>query len=205
MSYFRFKLSILALAFLIGPALQVHAQESEEYKVYDAVVREMFRDGITRFDMNAKVTKIVIRDHTFSEYARSLEREDWDHVKNGIRELTGETIAGYEAARKGESELKAKLDIPFEYVLINDNELRKIFPTGQPGSTLDQWNAFYESYPGSAGYNSFSKVGFDNSKTTALVYFVNWCGPLCGTGTYVLVEKGENGWAVTEAAMMWIS
>jgi len=26
------------------------------------------------------------------------------------------------------------------------------------------------------------------------VYFVNWCRPLCGTGTYVLVEKGATGW-----------
>src|SRR5690606_15530659 len=113
-----------------------------------------------QFDMNAKVGKIVVRDHTVSEYAARPESENWERVKNGIRELTDETIAGYEAARKDESELKAKLDIPLEYVLISDSDLLKFFPTEQ-GRTLEQWNEFYKLYPSSAGYNSFSKVGFD--------------------------------------------
>jgi len=205
MNYSRLKICVIALILLAGAAMQVRAQETdEEYKVYDAVVRGMFRDGVTQFDMNAKVSKIVIRDHTVSEYASSLESENWEQVKNGIRELTDETIAGYEAARKDESNLKPKLDIPLEYALISDSDLRKFFPTEQ-GRTIEQWNEFYKLYPSSAGYNSFSKVGFDKQRKNALVYFINWCGPLCGTGTYVLVEKGENGWTVKNAAMMWIS
>lgn len=205
MNYSRLKICIVTLMLLAGAAVQVRAQQAdEEYKVYDAVVREMFRDGVTQFDMNAKVGKIVVRDHTVSEYAAWPESENWDQVKIRLRDLTDETIAGYEAARKNESDLKAKLDIPLEYVLISDSDLLKFFPTEQ-GRTLEQWNEFYKLYPSSAGYNSFSKVGFDKQRKNALVYFINWCGPLCGTGTYVLVEKGENGWTVKNAAMIWIS
>jgi len=64
---------------------------------------------------------------------------------------------------------------------------------------------FYKLYPDSAGYNSFSRVGYDKGGHYALVYFVNWCGQLCGTGSYVLLENGRDGWIVKESAGIWIS
>ena len=178
-------------------------QSADDYKVYDAVIREMFRDGITRFDMNAKIDQIVIRDRTFSKYARGIAKENWEQVRIRMRSLSDETIAGYESARKSESELKAKLDIPYKYQLISDKQLEKLVP--HPNGPMEHWAEFYKAYPKSGGYNSFSRVGYDKAGRDALVYFVNWCGPLCGTGTYVLVEKGENGWVVKETGGMWIS
>lgn len=186
--------------------LTLHAQGAEDYKVYDAVVRYMFRDGITRFDMSAKVSQIVIRNRTRSEYARNPEKENWDQVKIRLRSLSDETIAGYEAARKSEIELKRDLDIPLRYVLLGDTQLRKIFSSpNEYHRTAEQWQEFYEVFPDSAGFNSFSRVGFDKDRRNGLVYFVNWCGELCGTGTYVHVEKRKDGWVVKEAAGMWIS
>ncbi len=197
---------ILVLAITVASAANLLGQTADDYKVYDAVIRHMFRDGITRFDMNAKVDKIIIRDRTHSAYASGSHRENWEQVKIQIRALTDETIAGYESARKSECELKAKLDIPFKYSLMSDKQLAEIFPNKNDyDKSSEQWNAFYKLHPGSAGYNSFSRVGYDKTGHHALVYFVNWCGPLCGTGTYILVENGENGWVVKETAGIWIS
>jgi hypothetical protein len=181
-----------------------YGQSAEDYKVYAAVIRAMFKDGVTQFDMKAKVDQIVIRDRTFSKYARGDQKEDWEHVKRGMRSsLSEETISGYESARKNESELKAKFDIPYGYKLISDKQLEKVVP--HPNGPWERWEEFYKLYPKSAGYNSFSRVGYDKAKRNALVYFVNWCGSACGTGTYLLLEKGDNGWVVKEAAGMWIS
>ena len=180
-----------------------YGQNAEDYKVYDAIIRAMFRDGVTQFDMKAKVDKIVIRDRTHSEYARNPKKEDWDQVKIRLRTLTEETIQGYESARKGEADLKSKFDIPLKYLLITDKQLKKVVP--HPNGSMESWTEFYKLYPKSAGYNSFSRVGYDKSRRNALVYFVNWCGTACGTGTYVLVEKGESGWVVKDAAGIWIS
>ncbi len=123
-----------------------------------------------------------------------------------LRDLREGTISGYESARQTEVELKPSLKIPFEYSFITDAQLAKIFP---PPRAIDreiaQWTEFYKVYPNSAGHNSLSRVGFDKAGTQALVYFVNWCGIVCGTGNYVLLEKGEKGWAVSQTAMMWIS
>jgi hypothetical protein len=195
---------LLALvALCIGLA---NGQNNDEYRVYDAVIRHMFRDGITRFDMNAKIDKIVIRDRTHSKYASSSKKENWEQVKIRLGSLSDETIAGYEAERQNESALTGKFDISFKYLFIADKELETIFgASGDYDRTMTGWKEFYTKYPASGGYNSFSKIGFDKKRQQALVYFVNWCGGLCGTGNYVLLHKDKNGWTVTKTGMMWIS
>jgi len=198
-----FKFGHLLLLIFVVSASSAIGREAEDYKVYDAVIRHMFRDGITRFDMHANVEKIVIRDRTHSEYAWDPKKENWDQVKIRLTSLTEEIIADYESVRKIETGVKEKLDIPLKYLLITDDKLRKLIP--HPNGSTENWNEFYKLYPKSAGYNSFSRVGYDASRKKALVYFVNWCGFVCGTGTYVLVEKDEKGWSVMETARMWIS
>ena len=206
MTQVRFKIGCLVLTLLVAGIASAWGQDAEAYKVYDAVVRHMFRDGITRFDMNAKIDQIVIRDRTNSNYASGSSKENWEEVKGRLPGLRDETIADYESVRTKEAQLELKLDIPFKYVFITDKRLGEIF--GDPKQydrSFDYWAIFKKAYPGSAGYNSFSRVGFDKARRNALVYFVNWCGELCGTGSYVYIQKGEKGWVVKEAAGMWIS
>jgi hypothetical protein len=196
----------LLLIFLLAIGCSAQAQNGEEYRAYEAVLGHMFKGGVTRFDMNAKIDKIVLRSRTRSEYASDGSKENWEQVQNRLKGLREETISGYESARKTEVELKPDLNIPFEYTLITDAQLAKIFP---PPRGIDreiaQWLDFYKAYPNSAGHNSLSRVGFDKAGTQALVYFVNWCGIVCGTGTYLLLEKDEKGWAVSQTAGIWIS
>ena len=156
MKLFRFKYW-LPLLVVITAAANSFGQWDEDYKVYDAVIRSMFRDGVTRFDMNAKVDKIVIRDRTHSEYAYWPERENWEQVKNRLRTLTDETIQGYEWARKDEAGLTPKFDISLKYLLITDKQLKRVVP--HPNHSVENWTEFYKLYPKSAGYNSFSRVG----------------------------------------------
>lgn len=125
----------------------------------------MFAGGVTQFDMNAKIDQIVIRERTFSEFAWDPKKENWDQVKLRLPFLSEETITGYESVRKTEAKLEAKLDIPFKYVLISDKKLIDIFGnTMIQNSTEETWKDFYEAFPRSAGYNSFSRVGFDKAK-----------------------------------------
>jgi hypothetical protein len=199
-------LMLIAGSILILAVSTFSQERDEDYEVYDAVMQHMFAGGVRQSAMNAKADKILIRDHTNSEYAYGPNREMWDEVKLRLRLLTDEVIADYESKRKGEKELRSVFKIPFEYSLISDGELKKIFGDPREHVKTDQtWTKFYERYPGSAGYNSLSRVGFDKEKRRALVYFVNWCGSLCGTGSYLLLEKIDGNWTVQERVMIWIS
>lgn len=71
-----------------------------------------------------------------------------------------------------------------------------------------KWLAFYEVYPSSGGYYSFSAVGFDPQKTHAIVYMNHSCGMLCGIGGPHFFEKQNGKWRevnVNAEVRVWAS
>lgn len=78
------------------------------------------------------------------------------------------------------------------------------------GSRAPQpWDQFYSRYPDSGGYVVFSAVGFNETKTRALVYIAHYCGNLCGGGSHHFMEKVDGRWRETRpkdvTMCMWIS
>jgi hypothetical protein len=59
-----------------------------------------------------------------------------------------------------------------------------------------EWEQYYRKFPGTRGYTTFSRPGFNAEKTYALVYFRNRCGVLCGGGGYYLLRLLGNRWIV---------
>ena len=60
------------------------------------------------------------------------------------------------------------------------------------------WPAFSRAYPRSKGWHSFSRVGFSKDETEGLVYVQFNCGPSCGNGTYVRVQRDGGSWRVAD-------
>jgi hypothetical protein len=46
----------------------------------------------------------------------------------------------------------------------------------------------------SGNYIQVSAVGFNESKTRALVYVAHYCGSLCGGGRHHILEKADGAW-----------
>lgn len=194
-------------AFLALCSVVVHAQSDEEYKVYDAVIRSRFRQTTTRVDTTVKIDELLIRNRTESTYGRGST--EWPFVKDRLPELLEETITGYKSVEGKEVSLDRRLDLPLPYKLISDKEIKDFFDgVKRPIDLADlnkRWEEFYKKYPDSRGYNSLSRVGFNAKRTQALVYSVNLCGSLCGTGTYYLLVKEQGGWVVRNVAPWWVS
>jgi hypothetical protein len=76
---------------------------------------------------------------------------------------------------------------------------------GVRGSTIgddaDAWQSFRERYPGATGYFAVSAVGYNESKTRAMVFVVYVGGPHSGVGYYNLLERGPNGWQRVNAGL----
>ena len=70
---------------------------------------------------------------------------------------------------------------------------------------VNGWEKFYKRFPDSGGIVGVSRVGFNLETNQALVYVEHGCGDLCGTGHYMLLDKGESGWKVAKRYMSWIS
>jgi hypothetical protein len=191
---------IIAVFSICALAAGAYSQSEDEYQVYSTVLREMFVGDKVTFDTQSKVKQLVILNLTNTNYASSENKENWQQVRLRLPALSDETLADFESKLKNASELKRSFKIDLQYSLINKQQLDEAFTGGE-----DAWTSFYKKFPDSGGYVSLSNVGFNNARDQALVYFVHWCGSLCGTGHYIPLRKKENSWSVLEKGMIWIS
>lgn len=85
-----------------------------------------------------------------------------------------------------------RFQIARPYQLVPSDTLESIF---KRGGIIGGWETFYRLYPGSSGYLTLSAVGFNPEKTVAVVYMGHFCGPLCGSGWFRILEKKDGGWS----------
>ena len=185
---------------------QTAAESSDEYSVYNAVIAHMFAGDKVTFDTQSKVKRVVIRDRTTTDYAWSEKGENWSQVKIRLPKLADDTITNYEANLKTSTELKPAFSFGLTYSIFSKKDYDTVFDAqGDFDRTSKNWESFYKKFPESGGHISFSNIGLNKSGNQALVYFVHWCGSLCGTGHYVLLMKNDNKWLVDSIGLMWIS
>jgi hypothetical protein len=70
-------------------------------------------------------------------------------------------------------------------------DFRALFAAQGP---INGWETFYETYPETPGYLSFSRPAFNAAGTQALVHIELLCGPLCGSGAYVMLALEDGAW-----------
>src|SRR5204862_1604277 len=130
---------------------------------------------------------------------------NWGQVKIRLPTVSDETITDYEANRKPSMPLGRSLNIPLRYILLPQKEYESIFGTAKYHDTTEDWAKFYDRFRDSGGYIGLSNIGFNKARSQALVYFVHWCGTLCGSGHYILLSRTGKEWKVEMAEGIWIS
>lgn len=187
------------LILILSFAPTLFAQSSEEYKVYNAVISEMFAGDKVSFDTEAAVKILLINESLTQNF--DAGSENWDEVKHRLPNLSDETVNDYKSKLKSRHKLKSSFEAKLKYQMLSDKEILGFFD----GELGEGWRKFYKAYPDSGGYISFSRVGFNDANTQALVYFQHSCGSLCATGFYILLDKPDKKWEVRSKGMMWIS
>jgi hypothetical protein len=162
--------------------------DPESYAVYKALIP---------FHLAGK-GRIILRRETFVDRrcfpkGRSLA-EEWKPVVDDFAEQNSRPRT-----------LQAGFDVGRDYMLVPSKEIEAEFIGAKPGD----WSTFYAHYPNSGGFIELSAVGFDSTKTRAIVYGAHHCGGLCGKGAYHLMEKIDGQWHEAKINdveyCMWIS
>lgn len=175
----------------VPPALD----DTEVYAVYASLLTDNWL-GATG---NARL--IIQRETTpYNECLpmRSALEGDWLQV-----------LDNYAAMNAMPRAIQPGRNLPRPYTVLAQADIHRGFdaPYGAPQG--DGWSALRERYPDSRGYLWFSAVGFNATKTRALVYLAYQCGGLCGAGAHQLLEKVDGRWQpaqLPKAAMCsWIS
>jgi hypothetical protein len=166
--------------------------ELEEASVYKGVIEAMYVKEGTKL--------IVLRDYTVpGQLANGSLDEQLQRVAKELPLLSQETITDFVRKNSEAQPLSKSLKLDVDLKLISESETKAIFQGGE------EWQEFYEKYPGSQGILDLSKVAFNREITQALVYVANqgsWKG---GAGFYVLLTKENNAWKIESKYTSWVS
>jgi hypothetical protein len=133
-------------------------------------------------DLGSRGELVVILDHTSSGQMRFLWTDRLNRTSRTERALMF-------LSSLHTSKFESKFSIPAPYKLVPSTE--------SPGySDADQ----HASY----GMMTFSHVTFNHDATRATFYMEHLCG-MCGEGAYIVLEKQDGLWHVTDGAGTWIS
>jgi hypothetical protein len=136
---------------------------------------------------------VIVREDTFTgEPTPQNEEETKKSIQANLPSASSETINNYISVNSVSSKLPSNMNLGVNYVLISTADFLEI--TGSP-NWRDTWR---RKYPNSeVSCITFSKIGFDESHTQALVYVARlWVEE----GYYLLEHNAENGaWKVVES------
>ena len=151
-------------------------EDDEGYRLYSRVIAESW------IWTEAKAESLVIAERTVSsgmclqptgKSAKLLSPALDDYRKRALRKWR----------------LLSRFNLAKPFVLVSEEQLRTYF--GQGGSG---WKAFYKDYPNSGGYLFFSPIGFNANKDIAVLQVNHWCGGLCGSGSFSVLQKKDDEW-----------
>jgi len=156
-----------------GEGVPARSAEADEYAVYRTVVAPLL----------SHATRLVVEELTRNRDVTGLGlRPD---LERAFEDANGLAVA-LDPAR-------FLLDLPVS--LLPDKTARDIFAHRDE----DGWTVFRERYPGAQGLLTLSRVAFDASRQTAVVFVNNQSGWLAGEGAvFVLARRGDGAWVVVE-------
>jgi hypothetical protein len=149
----------------------------EAYQVYSVLLPHEESYGF------AKGT-LVIQKETVSH---SIESGCFDS-KSASR--FRDALTDYSNMQMGKWLLQKNFRIEKSYDLVSSETINLLFKErGVAG-----WQDFYHRYPNSGGFIIMSPVGFNKTKTLAVVYTGSSCSGLCGRWGFHLLEKSDGKW-----------
>lgn len=189
----------VALAACFGHSGNCLAQgppSSEEYSVYAALFRDKSADE--------QHVQLVIADQTAIDHFFSQPASDDLGIQTLIKELPQlekETAVDFLSKNRTSWTLKNEFKLNAEIILITTDERKNFFK----GYIDDGWKLFHTKYPRAGSIDTLSRVGFNQEKTQALIYYGYTCGGLCGQGQYIQFTRKEDRWTIQKEWMTWIS
>jgi hypothetical protein len=179
-------MAISTAAVMLGhpfPAQEAGSSRIDDSEMY-AVYASLLPDEWTVRVAGAKILVFQQETVTYPQCMPSGETldTDWRPV-----------VESYKSANIGVHIVLGDQALHYAYVVLPAAEIQASFKD-VANDPMVGWTGFYRRHPDSGGYMQVSAVGFDASKTRAMVYMAHRCGSLCGGGTHHFVEKVDGAW-----------
>ena len=176
----------------LGNAFGQYIFGPQEYMVYATLIEDWYDQDAGQL--------IVIRDRTALHRSAVSLNNELIYVRADMPELTQDTINDFIAKNLKSYPLGRFIELEPNYMVISQAEINDLF------EFKDGWKRFYKQYPDANGIFTFSRVGFNYTKTQALVYVANQWDHSTGAGVYIFLKKRSDGtWDVGKELRIWNS
>jgi hypothetical protein len=198
---FYLQLALLSLAVVVPLTLLVLNStagiDGNEEAVYSAALPALGLGG-----------SAFLIEETTSPYAGSSLRNGSLDMHGNTPAISRSTRNNFLARNRKPSTLSPDMKLDFQYYLISKAELDDIYintPPSEDGISGGPMEEMRRRYPGTGGLTQISRVGFNRTRTEALVYIYHACGSLCGYTYLVRLEKHNGTWQVMDKWLLGIS
>jgi hypothetical protein len=188
------------------PAASLQAQQPS--KVEDADEYALYSATLNAPSSGESVKRYVIARATNSHGRTAFIGPRHGFAPNGATRplVDPETSLDFDLKTAESSELSSKLTLPVSYTVESEETRRKIFVDPTNGKENPQgWHNFYEKYPGTPGIISFRRAGFKQKKDQAFLYVARQGDFVGGSGSFFVLAKQDNAWAIKEEVILWLS
>lgn len=135
-------------------------------------------------------------------FARNKDRIDPEVIEAGLRALP-RWLRGLLESTEPPAAMTVESSDDVAVQRISRRDLDAFFGDAQK-DVAAKWKAWHDAHPDAGGWIAFSSVHFATDGT-ASVYLERNCGPLCGSGLFVHVERQGSGWRASEVEPAWAS
>jgi len=197
----RWKASwLISLLVLSGTALSGQVPSDNDYNIYS----EMIKGDIQKNERSATV--IAKGDAEEIGWLRNaIESNDTAGIKLMTRYLHGETSERFPDSADRVLLLKFCNDKSKETLLQNRFSLPlKIYLEKKFSvNSSDDWNNYYDQFPGSAGIFEFSAIKYDEQGKTAIFYYSHRRQGLNAHGCVVVMKRTHGIWVFDYQIYLW--
>ena len=169
------------------PVVPTDNLEDDEYAVWSATLDSMVvweKDDFVV--LQSGTDGYVLNDSATAAYLRGQLKVPDDALQNHAQRNAQAATIG------------RKLTIEVDYILLGQQEIEDLL-------TLGGYDELYRRYPKCNGVTTLSRVGFNSTRSMAVVYLSMTPGYLAGSGWAVLLRKISGKWSVTASTIVWVS
>jgi hypothetical protein len=175
--------------------------KARDHDVYKAVLMDRDHRGRSKIHL--------VRQRTFAidgHRHRAANRRPapvWRLLET-VPELLEETVTDFLEKNGCPIDIEF-LEIGFPCALLPDSETRKLFSLKGREEIEAGYRNLLSKYHEADGLITLSRVGFDQAQRQAIMVIGRQYGPLCGAGSYIVLESRDGVWSVVRSTLAWIS
>ena len=192
----RFRPQLLCVVLVLLPTLL--CAEPVLRDIEYAVIGASLRHGLG--DASAS---LVIDARTTGDPVNIADRERELIVVAAELETTPRALQEWSRLNRERYQLGQIKGLDEHYEFMAEADRMAIFGGSDPN---ENWQNFRRRYANAPGIVRVSRPGIDEATNTATIYLEFECGPKCGSGRLINLDRSASGdWRVTHGTLVWIT